>query len=209
MLATAGAFGRDPEVVWQWYRERRALVRSSQPNAAHAAVVRLASEARDFLLVTQNVDDLHQRAAWQGRRLPADSIVQIHGDLFVTRCVRGDVERRDEPYDEPGVPRCPRCGSLMRPGVVWFDEELDPGRVARVDEYVARGPCDAVVVVGTTAVFDYIVRWVELAAGRTGRIVEINPEATGLSPIAATIIREPAAVALPRLVDALLASGVE
>src|SRR5919204_704290 len=87
-LATPEAFARDPKLVWEWYRERRQRIRNAKPNAAHEAITRLAHESSDFLLVTQNVDDLHTRAEWNGKRLREDQIVQIHGDIFVTRCSR-------------------------------------------------------------------------------------------------------------------------
>jgi len=82
-LATPEAFARDPQLVWEWYRERRQRIRNAQPNAAHEAIARLAHQTEEFLLVTQNVDDLHARAG-----LPAEKMVRIHGDIFVTRCSR-------------------------------------------------------------------------------------------------------------------------
>jgi NAD-dependent deacetylase len=206
MLATAEAFARDPALVWEWYRERRALVRSCAPNPAHTSVVKLARHAGHFLLLTQNVDDLHQRAEWEGHRLPAHQIVSIHGDLFVTRCSRCDVSRRAGAEDEAGVPVCPACGGLMRPGVIWFDEELVPDDVERVDRFLAGGPCDPVLVVGTTAAFDYIVSWVARAAGPTGRILEVNPEPSEISGLAAVRIRERAARAVPDIVDELIST---
>ena len=84
-LATPEAFARDPQLVWDWYRERRKRIRNARPNAAHEAIARLAQRTDEFLLVTQNVDDLHARAG-----IPAQKMVQIHGDIFVTRCSRCD-----------------------------------------------------------------------------------------------------------------------
>ena len=202
-LATAEPFERDPDTVWQWYRERRARVHAALPNPAHEALVKLAAHSADFLLLTQNVDDLHGRAEWEGRRLPAGPIVQVHGDLFGTACSRCDFSRQETDEDAQGVPMCPICGAPMRPGVVWFDEELDPRNVERVERYIAQ-PCDVVLVVGTTAAFDYIVRWARVAAGTAGRIIEINPDQTGFSRFATTVVRDRAAVALPGIVDALI-----
>ena len=82
-LATPEAFARDPQLVWDWYRERRQRIRNARPNAAHEAIARLAQRTDEFLLVTQNVDDLHARAG-----VAAEKMVQIHGDIFVTRCSR-------------------------------------------------------------------------------------------------------------------------
>ena len=73
-LATQSAFDSDPELVWQWYRERRATIRRAQPNAAHNAVTRLSAHADEFFLLTQNVDDLHLRAAWGGYTIPRDQL---------------------------------------------------------------------------------------------------------------------------------------
>lgn len=202
-LATEAAFRADPDLVWQWYRERREMVRRSQPNAAHVAVAQLAANAREFLLLTQNVDDLHVRAVWQNTRLTRDQLVQIHGDIFVTHCLTCDYRRSESADDAAGVPRCPKCGSMLRPGVVWFDEELDPKEMRRIEDFISSGPCDVVLVVGTTAGFNYIVDWSLRAKGASGRLIEVNPTESELSRYATQVLREPAAEALPRLVAEL------
>jgi len=89
-LASPQGFAANPALVWEWYRERRAGIRAAQPNAAHVAVTRLALEAPECLVVTQNVDDLHRRATHEGATVPDDRIVQIHGDIFIDRCERCD-----------------------------------------------------------------------------------------------------------------------
>jgi len=199
-LATIEAFRRDPALVWEWYCERREHIRRSQPNAAHQAVVRLAAHSREFLLLTQNVDNLHARAQWEGQHLPAGAMVQIHGDIFITRCIRCSFERRDDLQDDPArVPECPRCEAPLRPGVTWFGEQLPADEVNRVEAFLDRGPCDLVIVIGTTAAFGYIVRWAQLAA-QGGQLIEINPDETPLSPFAGETIRQPAAISLPPLV---------
>ena len=203
-LATPEAFENDPRLVWEWYRERRERIRAAQPNSAHETIARLAAEAREFLLVTQNVDDLHARAEWAGTRLSPKKMVQIHGDIFVTRCSCCDFGRRDLGEDEQGLPHCPQCGALMRPGVVWFGESLDSREIERVETYLDGGACDVVIVAGTTATFGYIVDWATRAAGRNGRLIEVNPEETSLSQFASERIREPAGVALPRLVASIV-----
>jgi len=206
-LATQEAFDRDPDLVWTWYRERRRLIRRVRPNAAHQQVVRLAHEARDFLLVTQNVDDLHTRAEFAGTKLRDDQVVQIHGDIFVTRCAKCGYSRRDLESDIDAVPSCPRCGAHLRPGVVWFDEELDPAQVRRIDAFLAVGACDVVLVVGTTASFDYIADWISRGSGSTGTTIEINPDVTALSPSLDRHVREPATTGVTLVVDELLPSS--
>lgn len=202
-LATQSAFDSDPDIVWDWYRERRAMVRRAPPNAAHVAVAKLSAQADDFFLLTQNVDDLHDRSEWDGYRIPAEQIAHVHGDLFTTKCERGDYSRKETAEDATGIPRCPTCGARMRPGVVWFGEGLSPLEVARVDTYVRARPCDVVIVVGTTVAFDYIVHWTRLAAGRRGRLIEVNPDDRFLDKLGAEWVREKAASALPRLVEEL------
>jgi NAD-dependent deacetylase len=207
-LATPEAFAKNPNLVWEWYRERRQRIRNALPNAAHQAIAKLAQHAREFLLVTQNVDDLHVRAEWEGNTLVRQNIVQIHGDIFITRCSHCDFSRNERDRDVGGLPKCPQCGALMRPGVVWFGEQLDLGEVHRVENFLDEGACDFALVIGTTATFGYIIDWALRAISSNGELVEVNPEETSLSQFATHLIREPAAVALPRLVDELLIKHV-
>jgi NAD-dependent protein deacetylase/lipoamidase len=201
-LATPEAFAQDPELVWQWYRERRRRIRNAQPNAAHRAIVKLAQHAQEFLLVTQNVDDLHARAG-----SPPEKMVQIHGNIFVTRCSRCEFEHEQErEQEEEAILKCPDCGALMRPGVVWFGEQLPSDEIARVENYLQHGPCDYVIVAGTTALFGYIVDWALRAQREQGQLIEVNPEETPLSEFATQLVHEPAAIALPRIVDQIINS---
>jgi NAD-dependent deacetylase len=222
-LATSEAFARDPELVWQWYRERRQSIRNAQPNAAHEAIAKLAQCADEFLIVTQNVDDLHERAG-----LAKAEMVQIHGDIFVTKCSRCDfayVGRDGSPEppmdgvigapdgrlrsiaptseNDANLPLCPECNAPMRPGVVWFGEPLPSRETERVENYLQRDSCGVVIVAGTTATFGYIIDWALRASRRGGELIEVNPEETPLSRFATRLVREPAAIALPRLVDKL------
>ncbi len=224
-LATPEAFSSDPKLVWEWYRERRQGIRNAQPNAAHGAIAKLATHADEFLLVTQNVDDLHARAG-----IPAQKMVQIHGDIFVTRCSRCEFSYADRgglpepPRDrvlqsgrlrsiaptsdsDVDVPRCPNCDELMRPGVVWFGEQLSRNELERVEDFLDGGACDAVIVAGTTATFGYIIDWALRASRDGAELIEVNPEETPLSRFATRLVREPAAIALPRIVDELIALG--
>src|SRR6266566_3239279 len=226
-LATPEAFASDPQLVWEWYRERRQRIRNAQPNAAHEAIAKLATHADEFLLVTQNVDDLHARAG-----LGKENMVQIHGDIFVTRCSRCDfVERGSGGSPEPpeswatksksgrlrsitptsddhvNLPRCPKCNALMRPAVVWFGEQLSRNELERVETYLDHGACDVVIVAGTTATFGYIIDWALRGSRDGAELIEVNPEETPLSRFATQLVREPAAIALPRIVDELIALG--
>jgi NAD-dependent deacetylase len=205
-LATPEAFARDPKLVWDWYRERRQRIRNAKPNAGHEAIAKLAEKADEFLLVTQNVDDLHARAG-----LAKEKMVQIHGDIFVTRCSRCDFSRQDgyhehehEHEQEDLLPRCPECDALTRPGVIWFGEQLRWNELKRVESYLDGGACDLVIVGGTTATFGYIIDWARRASRREGELIEVNPEQTPISQFATQLVREPAEIALPRIVDAIV-----
>jgi NAD-dependent protein deacetylase/lipoamidase len=194
-LATPEAFARDPQLVWDWYRERRERIRNARPNAAHEVIARLAHHTDEFLLVTQNVDDLHARAG-----IPAQKMVQIHGDIFLTRCTRCDFRRFEQEHE---IPRCSECGAPMRPGVVWFGEQLPWSELQRVEVFLDGGACDVVTVAGTTAMFGYIIDWALRGSRNGGELIEVNPEETPLSRFATRLVREPAAIALPRIVDEL------
>jgi NAD-dependent deacetylase len=193
-LATQTAFDSDGQLVWEWYGERRRHIREAEPNAAHLAVARLHEVAREYLIVTQNVDDLHERAG-----TPADHLVHIHGEIFLSRCTDarcGYTTREDHPVAP--LPSCPRCGARLRPAVIWFDELLDGHEVSRVGRFFAKDTVDLVLIIGTTAVFPYIIDW----ATREGSLVEINPEPTTISPHARWIYRMRATEALAHLIPA-------
>jgi NAD-dependent deacetylase len=155
------------------------------------------------------VDDLHARAG-----ASEEKMVQIHGDIFVTRCSRCDFRLHDYEHDHEhehesediDVPRCPRCEGLMRPGVVWFGEQLPWDELRRVENYLEDGACDFVIVAGTTATFGYIVDWALQASRDGGELIEVNPDETPLSQFTTQRVREPAALALPRIVDELVIS---
>lgn len=193
-LATPEAFAANPKLVWEWYNWRRAQARSAKPSAGHLALAQLISSAREALLITQNVDDLHERA-----QTDADRIVHVHGDLFLNTCI--SCEYRDRAPITELPPPCPKCeDGTLRPGVVWFGETIDQTVFQRIDHFIAAGDCDLVLVVGTTAVFQYIVNWAIAARGKTGLMVEVNPEETVLSSVADVLYRRRAVEVLPELV---------
>jgi NAD-dependent protein deacetylase/lipoamidase len=202
-VATPEAFARDPQLVWDWYRDRRQRIGNARPNAAHEAIARLARWTDEFLLVTQNVDDLHGRAG-----VAAEKMVQIHGDIFVTRCSHCEFRRRDYEHEqEVGIPTCSKCSAFMRPGVVWFGEQLPRNELERAGDFLDGGACDVVIVAGTTATFSYIIDWAVGGSRGGGQLIEVNPEETPLSGFATRIVREPAAIALPRIADELITCG--
>jgi NAD-dependent deacetylase len=193
-LATPSAFARNPKLVWDWYAWRRELVAKAQPNSGHFALAELERRASDFLLITQNVDGLHQRA---GSR----KLVELHGNIARVKCSREDtiVEEWTAPVGE--VPCCAHCGAPLRPDVVWFEEMLPERAVAAAEDAVRR--CDVLLVVGTSAEV-YPAAALPAHARRSGAtVVEINPNATPLSSAADYALRDAAGVVLPALLAAL------
>jgi NAD-dependent deacetylase len=173
-MASAAAFQRDPPLVWGWYLWRMAQVRAAQPHAGHAAVATLAQHV-PLHVVTQNVDDLHERA---GSR----DVVHLHGSLFACRCadcgmaVDVDVPASAATAPELRVepPSCRLCAGRVRPGVVWFGEMLP--EAAWSGAVAAMECCDLVLVVGTSGLVHPAAALPALARQRGACVVEINPQ---------------------------------
>ncbi|MBI3551687.1 MAG: NAD-dependent deacylase [Elusimicrobia bacterium] len=126
-LATPEAFARDPKLVWEWYDWRRGLIAKAQANPGHWFLAKLEIEKPEFWLITQNVDGLHQKAV--SRR-----VLELHGNIWRLRCTSCPKFFQDERVPLPLPPRCPSCGGLLRPGVVWFGESLPEGTLTRSRE---------------------------------------------------------------------------
>jgi NAD-dependent deacetylase len=185
-LATLTSFQSDPRFVWEWYDYRRKLVAEAQPNAAHRVIAWLDRVGKRVFIITQNVDDLHERA---GSR----TIVHIHGSIWSVTCMMDGRTFEDRGAQLPELPpRCP-CGGLLRPGVVWFDEELPVAECARIESYFASSSPGVALIVGTQATFDYIRSWA-LRAKRAGALlVEVNSDDTALTPDADVVLQGRAA----------------
>lgn len=192
-LATPEAFERHPRWVWEWYAWRRSLASQAEPNPGHLALARLADRVSDFTLVTQNVDNLHQRA---GSR----EVVELHGNIFRTRCSQDGGLVTEWADGEIVPPLCPRCGASLRPDVVWFGEMLPAEAIERA--WRAAETCELCLVVGTSALVHPAASlpFVALEQGRL--VVEVNPEPTPLTAQAAWSLRGRAGEVLPQLVAA-------
>jgi NAD-dependent deacetylase len=191
-LATPGAFARDPKLVWEWYDWRRGLIADAQPNAAHCALTRIERRAKNFTLITQNVDGLHDRA---GSR----NVLKVHGDIWTLRCSGCGRERQDLRASIPELPPRCECGAWERPGVVWFGEAL-PAEVWMRAENAAKA-ADVFLVIGTAAVVYPAAGLVEIAKSGGAKIVEVNVAETPVSGVVNASLRGPAAGILPQLVS--------
>jgi NAD-dependent deacetylase len=192
-VATPEAFARDPRRVWEWYDSRRRIIARAQPNAAHRALAALQGRS-EVLLITQNVDGLHQAAG--SRR-----VVEFHGNLWRTRCTRcGDLrEDRRVPLD-PLPPRCTRCDGLLRPDVVWFGELIPMEACEAAGEAASRS--DVFLVIGTSGTVEPAASIARSALARGIPVIEINAEQTPWSPLYTISLIGRAGEIVPSVVDA-------
>lgn len=188
-LATEAAYRRQPALVWQWYEHRRAMVSATQPNPAHFALAQLADQ-KPVTLVTQNIDGLHQQAGSQ-------HVIELHGNLFANKWLDG-CGRCDTVPPVPGEPpHCALCGAMMRPGVVWFGEDLP--RVARYRAEHAAETCDLCLVVGTSGLVYPAAALPGMARENGAFVIMVNPQPSALDATADLVLAAPAGQCLPAL----------
>jgi NAD-dependent deacetylase len=197
-ISSSEGWQRHPEKVWAWYLWRHYMMQSVQPNDGHRAVAAWQDFA-EVHVVTQNVDNLHERAGSQ-------KVYHLHGSLFEFRCDRcqgefqGSLPDMPEPIETVTPPQC-ACGGLIRPNVVWFGEALPD--IAWQKSVEAVSNADLVVVVGTSSIVYPAAGLPEMALAHGIPVIEVNPEPTPLSNAATATVRESAAVALPTLLQRL------
>jgi NAD-dependent deacetylase len=186
------AFEEAPERVWEFHNYRRGLVAACAPNEGHRLIARCQQLRPGALVVTQNIDGLHQQAG-------SDRLIELHGNLWRVRCLCG---QRAELRDAPLVAtRCAACGRFWRPDIVWFGDRLDPRNIR--DAMAAIGGCQLLVSIGTSAVV-YPAAQMPLEAKKAGAVlVEINPEDTPLSEAFDIRLRGPASAMLARMAEGL------
>jgi NAD-dependent deacetylase len=190
-LATRRAFEADPALVWSWYDYRRQLVAEAQPNAAHRAIVDLEESFDGFALITQNTDGLHERA---GSSKP----IELHGNIWRARCTgeRTVVPLKANPLPEI-PPKCSKCGSVLRPDVVWYGEPLPVKAYERSHELAAS--CEAMLVVGTSAIVHPAASLPLVAKHGGATVVEINTAFTPISALVDATLLGRAGEVLPEL----------
>jgi NAD-dependent deacetylase len=195
-LATPEAFRADPGKVWRWYAWRYQQASEASPNPAHAAIARLETLFPSVLVVTQNVDGLHQRAG-------SGNLLELHGTITRAVCERCGASREmgeavAESSERPPV--C-SCGGRFRPAVVWFGEALPQEVLVRAYEEATF--CDLFLSVGTSAVVYPAAGLIDLAHQAGACLIEVNPEPTPFSRVRDLRLTAPAGEALPALVDAM------
>lgn len=198
-LATAEAFRRNPKFVQDWYALRREQALAAKPNAGHLALAEMEKHAPEFLLVTQNVDGLHERAG-------SKRMVELHGNIHRFRCFDNDCASENFDIDpstvlRTGNRRCRSCGGNLRPDVVWFGEMLP---VDALESAIAASEnCDAFFSIGTSSlVYPAADLW-RHAKDSGAIVIEINKDPTSLTPLADYSFHGKAGKILPSLIDAI------
>lgn len=190
-------FRRDPGLTWKYIYQIEAACRGAGPNPGHRALASLQHRFEYLTVITQNVDGFHRKA---GSR----DVIEMHGNVHELYCVgcgrREWVE--DFSHIEALPPACPACGAVVRPNAVLFGEMLPSAAVAAYERALAAGP-DAVISIGTTALFPYIAGPVFDAARRGALTVEINPGDSDVSAVVDHRVRGRAAEVLPALAGLL------
>jgi NAD-dependent deacetylase len=178
-LETANAFRENPALVWGWFLWRRRQVAQAQPNSAHLCIPQLAKAGWEVSVVTQNIDDLHERAG-------SAEVFHLHGSLMSVKCFAchrpSDLtfEQMEVPDGDRLIqpPRCSRCNGRLRPGVVWFKENL-PEDAWRSAVRLVKS-CDLLISVGTSGVVTPAADIPEIALSAGATVIHINLEDVGL-----------------------------
>jgi NAD-dependent deacetylase len=201
-LATPEAFRRDPKLVWEWYDWRRQVLSTKKPNRAHEVLATWSSRYPSFRLITQNVDGLHERA---GTR----NVIRFHGSIWEVLCWNNCKTSPARWWDETVPfsaipPACPHCGGIVRPGVVWFGQGIEPDVMRQSANAL---DCDVFFTIGTSSMVYPAASLVHEAKARGAYTVEINMEATPASRLLDLALQGPAEEILHNLEQPLFPSS--
>lgn len=195
-LATPEAFEKNPELVWEWYHWRQGIILKAEPNPAHFAVAELEKKFNNFLLLTQNVDNLHRRAG-------SKKVLELHGNIFRARCLSCGriVHHQIEPGKEIiNLPKCD-CEGLLRPDIVWFGEQIPQDIWQASLEFLSAA--DTSIICGTSGIVWPAAAIPEMAKKNRAKIIEINLEPTPISSIVDVSILGKAGEILPLIIQTL------
>jgi len=189
-LATIDAFYENPKLVWEWYNERRENIFSASPNQGHKAIADLEKYAK-VIILTQNIDGLHQKAG-------SSKVLELHGSIVKIKCTV--CEFRDEILTKfSEIPPLCKCGNILRPDVVWFGESLqeDVWKHAMIQA----SQCDLMIIAGTSLVVSPANTLPIYAKQNNAYLIEINPEKTEMSSEMDLTINDTSANVLPKIVS--------
>lgn len=191
VISSASMVQRDLPAVWEWFDYRRDLLKSLEPNPAHAEIARWQGRFDDFALATQNIDGLHQKA---GSR----DVIELHGNIWRSRCVTC-LAQFEISGEQPRLNACAACGDAVRPDVVLFGELLPPGAFEQAAKKAEA--CELCFVVGTSALVYPAASVPEIAKAAGAYVCEVNPERTPLSDSCDDVLTGKAGDVLPMFCD--------
>jgi NAD-dependent deacetylase len=195
-FGTVAGYSLNPTEAWRWNIARRAEMRRAEPNPAHLALSRLQKLRPNTSIITQNIDDLHERAANQ-------NIIHLHGSAFGNYCFnhcKGFPTVIDPlPESEAEPPHCPYCDALIRPAVVWFGEMLPMDAVDAMRKAVFE--TDLLLVIGLSGAIHYGVP--QHVRKAEGKVIEVNPNLSSITPDANIWLATPAGESVPALIAKL------
>ncbi len=189
-LATLEAFLKNPKLVWEWYDFRRKLIKEAKPNLAHLILAKW-EKILPLTIITQNVDELHQRAG-------SKNVIELHGNIWTLKCLSCSYQEKN--YEVPLKeipPICPKCHDLLRPGVVWFGEALPEDALKKA--FALAQNADVCLVIGTSGVVFPAAQIPYIVKETGGKVIEINLEPTPISEIADISFFEKASEALRKI----------
>ncbi|MFB5605691.1 MAG: NAD-dependent deacetylase [Nitrosarchaeum sp.] len=188
-LATIDAFYDNPKLVWEWYNERIKNIFAAEPNLGHKIIAELENFVK-VVVLTQNIDGLHQRAG-------STEVLELHGSIVKIKCTVCNF--KNEILSEfINVPPLCKCGNILRPDVVWFGEYL-PQDVWQ-QAIIHASKCDVMIIVGTSLVVSPANTLPIYAKQNNAILIEINPEKTIMSEDMDLSIRNSSVIALPELI---------
>jgi NAD-dependent deacetylase len=200
-LASPLAFKRDPKLVWDFYKMRREKMRPAQPNPGHFALGALEQHYAALPIITQNIDDLHERGG-------STRVIHLHGLIARNKCsaaCQGEptlIDITTLTWDEAKEPPCcPHCKAFVRPDVVWFGEILPPNALNAAVKAIEI--TDLMLVIGTSGVVSPAAEMPYVAKERGAKIIEINPHRSEITKLADVWVEAPSGEALPRIIEAL------
>ena len=192
-LANFDAFMRNPDLVWEWYKHRKQIMQTIQPNPGHYAIAEMEQLFKHVSVITQNIDNLHRRAG-------STIVYELHGNIERNYCIGcGKKYTNEEIFKSDAIPRCSACKGLIRPDVVWFGEMLpqdDWNASVQAAEFA-----DVFFVVGTSAVVYPAASLPQLAKRAGAYIVEVNVEPTELTLYADTTLLGKAGEVMPAILE--------
>ena len=190
---TVEAFEKNPQKVWEWHLEVKEMIKKKLPNPVHLSLAKMQGVYRNFAVVTQNIDNLHQRAG-------SNRVIELHGNIYRNKC--NDCGKIFGEIDSKKIPECDECGGLIRPDVVWFGEPLPYKALIKARTYAESS--EICLVIGTSGVVQPAASLPLIAKDKGSFVIEINIEKTVLSDYLDFSIFGDASKILPELYERLM-----